>query len=200
MPKNALHSGPQAFLAKSCRKKPVFGYTGRHVCNLGPVNVSTAHGAVSRPRLQKLYPSHKISHVSERHTWERNLCATTTAEQSRSTFTYSAPELSAMAEEMLDGEKQGISAQDLLTGLATSEARGLADTSEQASERRRRFGVNKLPSRKEVRSYAYGRAVCRGFYVCTKILPAHRMSLNKSPLARSAGHMAIIKQACNIGN
>lgn len=168
MPNNALGLGPKALLAKSCRKKPAFGYTGRHVCDVCPMNVSTAHGAVSQPRRQKLYPLHKFSHVSERHTWQRRLCATTTAEQSRSTFTYSAPELSAMAEEMLDGEKQGISAQDLLTGLATSEARGLADTSEQASERRRRFGVNKLPSRKEVRFYAYGRAVCNGFYMCIR--------------------------------
>lgn len=65
-------------------------------------------------------------------------------------FDFNPDELSSIAEDMLDGNRQSVSAQELLTGLASSEAKGTADSKELAAERKQRFGVNRLPSRKEV--------------------------------------------------
>ena len=80
----------------------------------------------------------------------------TTAAQSTPGFAFSTQELSAIAEDLLDGDKQGISNEKLLEGLGSSSQKGLADSGEQAIERKKRFGENRLPSRAEVRSSLQG--------------------------------------------
>ena len=139
------------FQVSSCRR-PFFQYSSKHaICRNKHVN-SLVPKAVSTAKQRSLQSVHLLSSAPGRHRRQGKLYATTTAEQRKSHFTYSPDQLSAMAEDMLDGKKQSVSDQELLAGLASSEARGLSDNSEQASERRSRFGVNKLPSRKDVRA------------------------------------------------
>ena len=147
-----LRSQTQTPIELVASKRPAFPCTNSPARSLKQKIVSLGHRATLGPSQQSFHPSKLFRKISGRLDRQKRLYATTTAQQSRSQFTYSMDQLSAMAEDMLEGKKQSVSTQELLAGLATSEARGLSDSSEQASERRRRFGVNKLPSRKEVRS------------------------------------------------
>ena len=157
-------SRPQAqpFIEMETSRRPAFRCIGRHASIWRPNIVGLAPRAALGPCRPYILPKELFGKRSGRHYRQKRLSATTTAQQSRSQFTYSTDQLLAMAEDMLDGKKQSVSAQELLEGLATSEARGLSDSSDQASERRRRFGVNKLPSRKEVEPCLHNKALCRG--------------------------------------
>ena len=65
-------------------------------------------------------------------------------------FSASTKDLTAFGERWQSAEEDAPSAADVATALATSSETGLADSSEQLEERRKIFGSNQLPGRKEV--------------------------------------------------
>ena len=65
-------------------------------------------------------------------------------------FGYTVQELTSIAEDMLDGGKQSVPAEQLLRGLASTPHSGIVDGKEQLKRRKDVFGENRLPNRKEV--------------------------------------------------
>ncbi len=152
MPSRSLQSALEGPTYRERGNRADFQCVGRYAYRWREHVVNSPRRATCTPFRQHVQSFGRLRRATGSRSRPNGLSAATTAEHSKNHFTYSTDELTAMAEAMLDGDKEGISAQDLLTGLATSEARGLTDSSEQASERRRRFGVNRLPSREEVRN------------------------------------------------
>lgn len=66
-------------------------------------------------------------------------------------FAFDVDQLSALTEDLIDGERKGIKTEDLVEGLVSSSHKGLTDTPEQSVQRRTQFGSNRLPERQEVR-------------------------------------------------
>lgn len=100
---------------------------------------------------QKQHTGPKWRHYAQ----QTQLAPQEKADRGSHDFAFTPRELTAIAEDMLNENKQSVSDAKLLEGLVSSAQSGITDNKDQIRDRKQRFGENRLPSRKEVNLAAW---------------------------------------------